>query len=725
MPYAVQNKHGDELNRLYAEDLPVHEWYRFVLSFPPHLVRDYLDRFDLSSHQRVLDPFCGTGTTLVECKKRGISSIGVEANPVVRFAATTKTDWQVDPDRLLSHACKAATAAEAILETEGLSEEILFQPLRNGNKARLRQLEPELARLLIRNSISPLPLHKTLVLLDVLASMQEDHFAAHERLALAKQLVHGISNLRFGPEVGVGKAKEDAPVVSSWLSGVRAMAHDLRQVQPRRRVPSQVIQGDARLLDTVIEPCSVDAVITSPPYPNEKDYSRTTRLEAVLLGFLTSREDLRRQKQSFLRSNTRAVYKSDEDDAWIEGVQTVQQLAEAIEMRRIALNKTSGFERLYARVVKLYFGGMARHLEQLKAVLRPGARLAYVVGDQASFFRIIIKTGGILAEIAERRGYQVVGIDLFRSRFSTATQSYLDEEVVLLQWRPHEISVTGMDMTDEPDETSYSERSAFEEKSLRYEKIIQHIFESNYTDQADVVPFSRTAIVEAASLLGVSLPKNLGDVVYSFKYRTALPESIREKAPPGKEWVIVNKGRARYAFVAKAMSRIQPDRSLIVIKIPDSTPGMVARYALSDEQALLARLRYNRMLDIFTGVTCYSLQNHLRTTVKGIGQVETDELYAGVDRKGAHYILPVQAKGGADALSVVQIEQDMALCREKFPGLVCRSIAAQFIGRDLIALFELDLQEGEVRKVAEKHYRLVPPDELTPEELQRYRNRVE
>ncbi|HEV7126192.1 MAG TPA: DNA methyltransferase, partial [Ktedonobacterales bacterium] len=83
MSYATARKRGanSEANKLYPEDRAVHEWYRFVLSFPPHLVREYLQRFKVGSEQRVLDPFCGTGTVLVECKKLGIPSVGVEANP--------------------------------------------------------------------------------------------------------------------------------------------------------------------------------------------------------------------------------------------------------------------------------------------------------------------------------------------------------------------------------------------------------------------------------------------------------------------------------------------------------------------------------------------------------------------------------------------------------------------------------------------------------------------
>jgi len=86
----------------------------------------------------------------------------------------------------------------------------------------------------------------------------------------------------------------------------------------------------------------------------------------------------------------------------------------------------------------------------------------------------------------------------------------------------------------------------------------------------------------------------------------------------------------------------------------------------------------------------YSLQNHLRTTVKGIGQVESDELYVGLDRRGCHYVLPIQAKGGRDRLGAVQIEQDIALCAEKFPALLCRPLAAQFMDDEVIALFELE-----------------------------------
>jgi DNA methylase len=703
-----------ENNKLRAEDYCVHDWYRFVLSYPPHLVRDCITRFAIGSGMTVLDPFCGTGTTLVECKKLGIGCVGIEANPMPCFASRVKLDWNVNPDELLRHAEKVVEIAIDRLESDGLVESDdlpLFDSKRTKPRKSLtlRRLSPDIEDLLLTNSISPLPLHRTLLLLDVLNEYKDARLSAHERLALAKALVFSISNLDFGPEVGVGKAKADVPAVTLWLDSLQNMVSDLRTVRESPTTGATVHHADARQLLRVVQPESVDAVITSPPYPNEKDYTRTTRLESVLLGFIKSKQDLRGLKQDLVRSNTRGVYFRDRDDLLVADHDEIQDIAEAIEARRIALKKTSGFEKLYARVTKLYFGGMSRHLSELRSVLRPGAHLAYVVGDQASYLRIMIRTGQLLASIADSLGYEVEGIDLFRTRLATATKEQLREEVLLLRW---------------PGLRSSSRNIAMNQKNV-YTAIIERIFHSKYRPGVKEVDFERQEIVTAANDLKIDLPKNLGDLVYSLRYRAGLPESIQKLAGAGETWIIRPTGRAKYRFVLTRSKPIVPNGNLSTTKVPDATPGIVAKYALSDEQALLAKVRYNRLIDIFAGVACYSLQNHLRTTAPNMGQVETDEIYIGVDKKGAHYVFPVQAKGGNDKLSIVQIEQDLAVCAHKFPSLICRAIAAQFMAEGVIALFELEEGEDGITICAEKHYRLVPPDDVTEEDLKKYRERAD
>ncbi len=256
----------------------------------------------------------------------------------------------------------------------------------------------------------------------------------------------------------------------------------------------------------------------------------------------------------------------------------------------------------------------------------------------------------------------------------------------------------------------------------RYDDIIDAIFRERYTKGATSIVFTRDDLEQKAKALGFKPPKNLGDIIYTYKYRKRLPDGIANTAPQGFHWRIKNVGVARHEFVLTPGGEfIEPDAMLVATKIPDATPSIVKRYSISDEQALLAVVRYNRLIDIFTGVACYSLQSHLRTTVEGIGQIETDEIYVGVDRGGRQYIIPVQAKGGGDRLGISQIEQDLALCAEKYPLLICRSIACQFIANDVIALFEFSTEEDRVVKIAERHYRVVEAAAIGTGELQAYR----
>jgi hypothetical protein len=255
----------------------------------------------------------------------------------------------------------------------------------------------------------------------------------------------------------------------------------------------------------------------------------------------------------------------------------------------------------------------------------------------------------------------------------------------------------------------------------RYAAIIEKIFFSHWKKGLKEFEFDRTEIKDWATKLGIELPDNIGDLIYSFRFRTNLPTAVLATQSKGMEWHIQLAGRARYRFKLVRESRILPRPELITIKVPDATPELIGSYALDDEQALLAIVRYNRLIDIFLGLTTYSLQNHLRTTTEGFGQIEIDELYVGIDTHGCHYVIPVQAKGGKDRAAIVQTQQDVAACAEKFRGVKCRAVSVQFMANDVIAMFELTTQRDEVRVVEERHYKLVPADDLDQKAIRNYR----
>jgi hypothetical protein len=258
----------------------------------------------------------------------------------------------------------------------------------------------------------------------------------------------------------------------------------------------------------------------------------------------------------------------------------------------------------------------------------------------------------------------------------------------------------------------------------KYDKIIEKVFFDNFKEGKKRVSFTREELATASDALGFPRIKNLGDIPYSYRFRKDLPESISTTASGGKDWIIVGTGIASYEFRIASPAKIQPSLNLKRIKIPDATPEILKKYAAgTDEQALLAKIRYNRLVDIFLGVTCYSIQNHLRTTVVGIGQIEVDEIYIGVNSKGVHFSIPCQAKSPGDSFGIVQAMQDIALVKQTYPSTVCRPLVLQFLSESDVAIAEVDVveEDDEFRLliVDERHYSLVPKGDIDDNEQRR------
>lgn len=403
----------------------MHDWYRFVLSYPPHLVRKFIDRFRLSSSDLLLDPFCGTGTTLVEAKLQGIPSVGCDAHPLAILVSKTKTRLDINSTGLRTRLREVLAATEAKMAAHDL-ERISFEPTlvreESTNGHRFNDAE---ARLLPTGFLSDRPLRRLLILRDEIEACTKKDAAARNffSVALCHAVANGAGNFAFGPEIYRTKAKADYDVLGHFASRADLMIAELEAAQFRGTAdtPSAVHSDDARQLATI--PTGVSAVITSPPYPNEKDYTRTTRVESLLLKLFSDRADLRAVKESLLRSNTRNVFVRDRDGDLVAEFASIQQVCSAIEQRREELGKTSGFERLYHKVVAHYFGGMRRHFRALAPKLRPGARLAYVVGDQLSFLMVPVRTATLLSEIAAAEGLRTVGIELWRERIGTKVRN--------------------------------------------------------------------------------------------------------------------------------------------------------------------------------------------------------------------------------------------------------------------------------------------------------------
>jgi SAM-dependent methyltransferase len=434
-------------NALAHEDYSVHAWYRFVLSFPPHLVRKYLSLFDLQQKGIVFDPFCGTGTTLVEAQKKGFRSIGADAHPFAAFVSRVKTNWSISLYELETKRNEVISLAFEEYEKLGLGSLSLSPLLLREDQAAYSEdteLSEDEKKLIPTGFLSPLPLKRLLLLRSAIGKVchrgsedTQDFFY----LALCYVIANGAGNFAFGPEIYRTKPKEDYDVLGHFAKQTRIMIQDLKMIGESHRSykKAEIFCSDSRNCAFLQE--RIDAVITSPPYPNEKDYTRTTRVESVLLGMIRKKDELRELKNWLLRSNTRNVFVSDTDKDEIREFESINKICQQIEERRIVLGKTSGFEKLYHKVVAHYFGGMRKHLRTLRPHLRYGAKLAYVVGDQLSFLMVPVYTAQLLGEIAVAEKYKVLGIDLWRERVGTKVRNSkngeksvrIREEVLILE----------------------------------------------------------------------------------------------------------------------------------------------------------------------------------------------------------------------------------------------------------------------------------------------------
>jgi hypothetical protein len=240
-----------------------------------------------------------------------------------------------------------------------------------------------------------------------------------------------------------------------------------------------------------------------------------------------------------------------------------------------------------------------------------------------------------------------------------------------------------------------------------YDQVILHVFERIFHkhEGGDYLPFTKADIERAITELGLGLStKNVPDIVYTYRSgRSPLPDAITSYG----RWAIEGEGKGRYAF--RKLSRspyFDVPTDIAITQILDATPGIVMKYQGLDEQAILARIRYNRLLDIFTTLTTYHLQSHFRTTIVETGQIEIDDLYIGIDVDGHGYILPIEAKvvSPREQLGVFQVTQMVKFAQQQFPDLMVRPIGLKLMPDDTFMFLEFT-PETDPNQIATERYK--------------------
>ncbi len=214
--------------------------------------------------------------------------------------------------------------------------------------------------------------------------------------------------------------------------------------------------------------------------------------------------------------------------------------------------------------------------------------------------------------------------------------------------------------------------------------------------------FSKDELVQVCQDLSIVI-NNVPDIPYH--YRTGRSDLLFEIQETGN-WVIEGAGKGQYVFVKlERAPYIHIPQELFVTEIPEATPDIVLKYGGTDEQAILTKVRYNRLVDTFLSLTAYHLQGHVRSSVQGLGQVEIDDLYVGVDADGKWYVIPIEAKsvGPKERLGVVQVRQVILYAQQVYSDLVLCPVGIKSLEGDSLVFVEFD-DKAELEEIAVKRY---------------------
>ncbi|MEW6419682.1 MAG: DNA methyltransferase [Nitrospirota bacterium] len=407
----LEAKTVSELNQFGV----IHRWYNLLEEFPYSLIEKKIIEYKLQNSSLVVDPFCGSGTTLVSANLFHLNAIGFDANPLMTFVSTVKTTYDIECNELERWIKKVAE--QFLLEVKNI-DKIKFT---NGFLKSMPERE-------LNQWLSPRLQKEVYLLKDIISQVCDPKIKNLLLLAMAKSCFDA-SYVSLCPGTTFYPFREKMEFWDLFTDKVIQMHEDLKAIQKHNNYGRSKLIADTCLnAHKYLKPDTIDLMITSPPYPNDLEYTRQTRLELYLLDFVKDMDDVQKIKRNMVKGSTKLIFKESNSASFVEKFPEIIGCSERIYEK--TKNKNWGFD--YPRMVKEYFGDMYLCLKEFYRLMKPQSHFLLVVGDQ-TIKGVLIPVGDILITIAKEIGYKYCCKELFRIRRSTGHSIPLPEEIVILK----------------------------------------------------------------------------------------------------------------------------------------------------------------------------------------------------------------------------------------------------------------------------------------------------
>ncbi len=377
----------------------MHRWFRFSAGYSAKWCADLMQKEKGNGRLHILDPFVGSGTTVIEAGRLGLDAIGLEAHPLMFRIAKAKAEWRnIKPERLRKLANEVLKDGD-VLDTKKKLDylDIIFRCFEEKSIRKLDHLKTRIEKLKTDKR------HSELLWLALLSILRPCSFVG------TAQWQYLLPN----------RSKRAKDPYLAFSEKIDEICTDITSAQSKLDAAKCVISNDDARLCSSVPDGWADLIITSPPYANNYDYADATRLELAFLGEIKDWSDLQKKiRKHLVTSCTQHVSRTAKDFMKKVNSPTLSVIRDELDSacQKMLIEKEShGGKKQYYAMVASYFFDLAQVWHALRRVTAKGGLICFVVGDSAPY-GIHIPVDRWLGELAIAAGFKSYHFEKTRDR---------------------------------------------------------------------------------------------------------------------------------------------------------------------------------------------------------------------------------------------------------------------------------------------------------------------